>query len=109
MGHYLDERGNICYKRDTQDGHGGHAREHHEEMRAIAQEEIKKAIPQIQEDAYNHAINNLLEALRADVNTVVDIQLSTGEHIFHDARTKQIIMRNIYDEIMKHLQTKYSI
>lgn len=109
MGDYINENGAVCYKRDTKDGHGGRAREHHDEMRAIAQEEIKKAIPQIQEEAYNNAVHNLLEALRADVNTVVDIQLSTGEHIFHDARTKQIIMKNIYDEIMKHLQTKYSL
>ena len=36
MGTYINERGAVCYRRNTQDGHGGRAREHHEEMRQIA-------------------------------------------------------------------------
>lgn len=32
--------GNLLSHCGTQDGHGGRAREHHEEMRQIAQEEI---------------------------------------------------------------------
>ena len=44
---YVNERGYICYSRNTQDGHGGRAEEHRAEMREIAQEEIQKAIPQI--------------------------------------------------------------
>ncbi len=106
---YINERGAICYKRDTYDGHGGHAAEHHEEMRQIAQDEIRKAIPQIQKEAYNQAISDLLDALRADVTTIVDIQLDSGERIFHDSRTKQAIMNSVYNTIIKNLESHYGL
>ena len=38
---------NLMSHCGTQDGHGGHASEHREEMRQIAQEEIRKVIPEI--------------------------------------------------------------
>ena len=109
MGRYMSESGAICYRRDTQDGHGGHAQEHREEMRQIAQEEIEKVIPQIQQDAYAQAAKALLQALHADITTVVDIAFETGENIFHDARTKHAIMKSIYDLIEQNMQTEYTI
>ena len=78
-------------------------------MRQIAQEEIAKAIPQIQQDAYRQAVNNLLQALKADITTVVDIALDTGENSFHDARTRQALMNALYDTIIKNLQTDYTL
>ena len=90
----------VSHCSGTQDGHGGHAREHHEEMRQIAQEEIAKALPEIYRDAYAQAVNNLLSALRADVTTVVDVALDTGESIFHDARTRQVLLNALYDKII---------
>lgn len=93
----------------TQDGHGGHAQEHREEMRQIAREEIAKAIPQIQQDAYARALSNLLDALKADITTIVDIQTSTGEEIFHDSKTKQAIMSSIYKSVLDNLGSQYMI
>ncbi len=78
-------------------------------MRQIAREEIAKAIPQIQQDAYAHALSDLLGALRADVTTVVDIAMNTGEEIFHDAKTKQALMNSIYKTILDNLGTQYTI
>ena len=50
----------VSHCSGTQDGHGGHAQEHYEEMRQIAQEEITKVIPEIYREAYAQAMNNLL-------------------------------------------------
>lgn len=99
----------YCDGNGTQDGHGGRAREHHEEMRQIAREEIEKVIPQIQQDAYAHALSDVLGALRADVTTVVDIAMNTGEEIFHDARTKQTLLDSIYKTVLDNLGTQYTI
>lgn len=104
---YQNERGAVCYKRDTQDGHGGRAEEHRAEMRQIAQEEIRKAVPDIQKEAYNHAMSDLLSALKADVTTVVNIQMDSGEEIFRDSRTKQVLFNAVYNRIISNLQKHY--
>ena len=93
--------------RNTYDGHGGHAAEHREEMKQIAQEEIQKAIPQIQQEAYNQAVSNLLAALKMDIETCVDVGFSTGEEIFHDRKTKQAVLTNVYNMIVDNLQKSY--
>lgn len=100
---------NLLSHCGTQDGHGGHAQEHSEEMRQIAQEEIKKAIPEIYRDAYAQAVNALLQALQADITTVVDIAFESGENIFHDSRTKHAIMKSIYETIKQNLQSDYPL
>ena len=104
---YQNERGAFCYKRDTQDGHGGRAEEHRAEMREIAQEEIRKAIPDIQKEAYNYAMSDLLSALKADVTTVVNIQMDSGEEIFRDSKTKQVLFTAVYNTIISKLQKHY--
>ena len=100
---YINDRGYICYSRNTQDGHGGRAEEHRAEMREIALEEIQKAIPQIQQDAYNQAVSNLLAALKMDIETVVNIALDTGEEIFHDKRTKQALLQTLIKSVKQSL------
>jgi hypothetical protein len=99
----------VSHCSGTQDGHGGHAQEHYEEMRQIAQEEIAKVIPEIYREAYAQAMNDLLQALRADITTVVDIALESGENIFHDARTRQALMNNLYETVIKNMQKEYTI
>ena len=47
----------------TRDGHGGHAREHREEMRKIAEDAIKEIVPQMCAEIYNEAVSNLIGAL----------------------------------------------
>ena len=92
---------------DTRDGHGGRAEEHRAEMREIAQEEIRKAVPQLQQEAYNQAVNDLLAALKMDIETCVDIAFNTGEEIFHDKKTKQAVLMNVYNMIVDNLQKSY--
>lgn len=109
MGHYISENGGFCYKRDTQDGHGGHAYEHHQEMRKIAHEEIKNTLPQVYKEAYSQAMHDLLNALRADISTIVDISLSTGEQIFHSEQLKHALLENLYREIVSKLDSEYRL
>lgn len=47
MRYISNPTGNLMSYCDTQDGHGGHAQEHREEMQQIAQQEIQKLVPQI--------------------------------------------------------------
>lgn len=107
MNYVSNPTGNLMkyciHSRDTHDGHGGRAEEHRAEMREIAQEDIQKAIPQIQQEAYNQAISNLLSSLKMDIETCVDIGFSTGEEIFHDKRTKQAILTSVYNMIVNNL------
>ena len=95
--------------RNTYDGHGGYSAEHREEARQIAKEEIQKAIPQIQQEAYNQALSNLLAALKMDIETCVDIGFSTGEEIFHDRKTKEAILKNVYNMIVNNLEKSYTL
>ena len=55
------------------------------------------------QEAYNQAVNNLLAALRVDIETCVEIGLSTGEEIFRDRRTKQAILTSVYNMIVDNL------
>ena len=100
---------NLMSHCGTRDGHGGHAAEHREEMRKIAQEEIQKVIPQLYQEAYMQASNSLLQALQADITTIVDISLETGENILHDSQTKHVIMKNIYEIIKQNLPPEFTI
>ena len=109
MRYISNPSGNLMSHCDTQDGHGGHAEEHREEMRQITQQEIQKTIPQIQQEAYAQALNSILSSLQADINTIVDISFSTGEEIFHDSKTKQIVMKAIYKKVIENLNKTYHI
>lgn len=62
--YYTSPTGAICWRRNnTQDGHGGHAREHREEMRKIAEDAIKEIVPQLCAEIYNEAVSNLIGAI----------------------------------------------
>ena len=57
-------KGNLCsYSLGTKDGHGGHAAEHREEMRAIAEEVVMEMVPKMCVEIYNEAITNLIGAI----------------------------------------------
>lgn len=99
----------VSHCSGTRDGHGGQAQEHYEEMRQIVQEEIAKVIPEIYREAYAQAMNDLLQALRADITTIVDIALESGEDIFHDSKTRQALMNNLYETVIKNMQSEYTI
>ena len=48
-------------------------------------------------------MSDLLSALKADVTTVVNIQMDSGEEIFRDSRTKQVLFNAVYNTIISNL------
>lgn len=107
-GYQLRPNEKILYMADdTQDGHGGRAKEHRAEMQMIAAEiadqKIAAIVPQIQAVALQQARNELLRAIAFDVETVVQVALHNGETIFRDKKTQRVIAENIMREIRKRL------
>lgn len=101
----------------TQDGHGGRAEQHREEMKTIAravyEEEKEKTIEEIKEimyetiyDAYRQAINDFLGALEYDVESVTRIGFDGCRDIFEDKRAQKFISDHIMKEIEKRLNGK---
>lgn len=105
MGMYINENGYYCWKRDTQDGHGGRAEEHRAEMEeiaaAVAERKIQESIPRITQDAYLRAVQDLTEAAKVDVESVVRVGFQNGEEIFRDKKTQKIIVDAVMGEIKK--------
>ena len=102
-----DGNGGYTWRRNTQDGHGGHRTEHMAEMRQIAEEiaeqKLATIVPQIQATALQQARDELLRAIAFDVETVVQVALHNGETIFRDKKTQRVIADNIMREIRKRL------
>lgn len=99
----MNSRGYIEYHRDTQDGHGGRAEEHHREMREIAEQAIKELVPEMAKQIYNESLTNLLGALRYDVETCVSVAVDSAEEIFRSSRLKHVISDHIMKELQSHL------
>lgn len=111
----IGKNGGIeCYRNTAYDGHGGHAEEHRAEMAEIAAEiaekKIQETIPRIAEESYIRALNNLLDASRVDVESVVNVGFKNGDEIFHDKKTQKIIVDSVMNEVKKQLgKGKYKI
>lgn len=111
----IGKNGGIeCYRNAAYDGHGGHAEEHRAEMAEIAAEiaekKIQEAIPRMTEEAYTRALNDLLEASRVDVESVVNVGFKNGAEIFHDKKTQKVIVDSVMNEVKKQLgKGKYKI
>lgn len=102
---------NLCavsYMRQRSDTHGGHAEEHFEEMRQIAQAAIKAYVPPIVEETcarmWNEALERIVGAISYDVESNVKIAFSNGEEIFNDSKTQRIVS----DAIMKAMKKELS-
>ena len=62
------------------------------------------------EEAYTRALNDLLEASRVDVESVVNIGVKNGAEIFHDKKTQKVIVDSVMNEVKKQLgKGKYKI
>ena len=72
----------------------------------IAMKKIAEMIPQIQKDAYQQAVNDLMNALYMDVTTAVSIAFSNGETIFRDSKTQRIVADAVMREIRKRLTNR---
>ena len=102
-----DGKGGYVWRRNAQDGHGGHSAEHRAEMEEIAeriaQQKIMEMIPELQKAAYISAYNDIVSALSFDVTTAVSVAFENGEQIFYDSRTQKIIAEAVMREVRKGL------
>lgn len=102
-----DNNGGYIWRRNTQDGHGGHGAEHRAEMEQIAEriadQKLAAIVPQIQATALQQARDDLLRAIAFDVETVVEIAFHNGEKIWRDSRTQKAVAESIMREIRKRL------
>lgn len=99
--------GKMVYRRNTRDGHGGRAEEHHAEMRtiaeAVAEQKIKELVPQMARDIYRQSLKDVLRGLEYDVNTIVNVAFDDGRDIFSSSKTRKMVSDAIYKEIIKGL------
>lgn len=106
--YFITENGGIGWRRNPQDGHGGHGPEHRMEMEQIAEAVLEKRIaeliPEIQRAAAEQAYSNLLEALSFDVTSAVSIAFENGEAIFNDKKTQKVVAEAVMKEIRRQLK-----
>ncbi len=100
----INERGGYEWHRNTQDGHGGRAEEHREEMVQIAEEKIKAMVPQIVREIYMQSLEDELRGLRYDIETIVEIAFNDGREIFQSSKARNAVSDAIYKEILKGLK-----
>ena len=100
--------GKWIWRRNRNDGHGGHSEMHHREIEeiadAIVQKRIAEMIPEIQRAATEQAYNNILDALSFDVTSAVNIGFENGEAIFRDSKTQKVIADAVMKEVRKQLK-----
>ena len=71
------------------------------------EEDVSKRMEEQQKAVYQQAIQDLLQALEYDVESVVDVGMNGCEKIFHDKKTQKIISDRIMQEITKKLKSKW--
>ena len=98
----------------TQDGHGGRAEEHREEMRQIAREVfaeethyILQEVERMYYKAYQQAIEDFLHALEYDIESVTTIGIEGCRDIFYDKKAQKFISDQIMKTIEKNLKSKH--
>ena len=102
---YIPKEGErIRYFRGTADGHGGHAEEHHEEMRAIAEQVVQTQVPIIASQMINEAIDKMIGAIEYDIKTVVRVSFDEVDTIFKSEKLRQYVSDRIVREIKANLQ-----
>ena len=95
----IGSSGGINYHRSTQDGHGGRAAEHKEEMRQIAIEVVRELTPQIAAEIYNEAVARIIGAIEYDIETTVSVAFQDVGEIFNSSKYRKIISDRIMHEI----------
>ena len=88
----------------TQDGHGGRASEHREEMRQIAEEAIREFVPQMAAKIFNDAVERLIGAMEYDIETIVNISFDDAQDIFESKKVRKYISDRIMREIAAQLE-----
>lgn len=67
------------------------------------QEKLDNEMKELLKNAYREAINDFMEAMRYDIESVVEIGLDGCEQIFKDSKTQKLISDRIIQEIQKKL------
>ena len=103
-----DADGKWIWRYNKNDGHGGRAEEHRQEMTYIAeqvvQQKLTDIIPEIQRQAYSTAYNDIVNTLSFDVESAVNIGFANGETIFKDKKTQKVVADAVMREIRKQLK-----
>ena len=99
--------GKNYFNNPTRDYHGGHARQHHAEMRQEAIKAIQEFVPQIVETIctaiWNDALQRLVGAMEYDVNTCVNIAFDDAEKIFKSKEAQKFISDKIAKELQREI------
>lgn len=74
-----------------------------EEYELQRKEIFDNEIKELLKNAYREAINDFMEAIRYDIESVVEIGFDGCEQIFKDKKTQKIISDRIIQEIYKKL------
>ena len=109
-----DENKNLVGKHlSTQDGHGGRSAEHRAEMEKIARmvfaEERQQLLEEIQHQyylAYQQAIDDFLDALKYDIESVTRIGFEGCRDIFEDKKAQKYISDHILKTVSDRLKSK---
>ena len=88
----------------TQDGHGGRAKEHREEMRQIAQETVEMLAPAIAKKIYVETLQGMLDALRYDIETIVSISFDDAHDILTSKKVRKYVSDRITREVLKRIE-----
>ena len=102
----------------AQDGHGGKAAEHHEEMRELAREifkeeraammeEVKNMMYEAQYQAYKQALEDVVRVLEYDIQSVTRIGIEGCKDIFEGKKAQKFISDQILKSIEKELKSKH--
>lgn len=70
------------------------------------EEEFSKKIEEQQKMIYRQVLEDVLQALEYDVESVVSVGIDGCKEIFYDKKTQKIISDRIMQEITKKLKTK---
>lgn len=80
-----------------------HEIEHKKEMREIAESAIRETVPKMMQDYFTKSLNDLMGAIKYDVDSVLEISFGDMNNMFHDKRTKQYISNEICKAMQKNI------
>lgn len=96
--------GNLLNRHQVNDGHGGHSKEHHQEMEAIAEAKIREIVPEMIKETCNKLLENIDDAIQYDVETNVSVSVNSLEELFRGHKLQRIISDAIMKQVRKNIK-----
>ena len=105
---YIPKKGERIryFNHGTDDGHGGRAEQHYEEMKEIAEQVVQTQVPIIAAQIFNEAIDNMIGAIEYDIKTVVRLSFDEADGIFKSERFRQFVSDRIMKELKANLKNQ---